>query len=120
MRGRFIFNKEELKLILENYYRGMYDTATISFRDMDYFKDCTGIQLYRNFSLNDEDSVGITEYLSEEDIIEALNSTFKNEGYVVESIYISTGNGGYGMSTYTYFQNITANLKKEKVKVKTL
>jgi len=120
MVGKFHFNEKSLKLILLNYYKGVYGEVKIFFTDPTYSKSKTGIKLERCFKLNDKESVTICEELEKEDIKQAINGTFESEGYIAEEVTINTHNGGSGWGEYTAFNSIDVILKKEKVKVKTL
>ena len=118
MIGNFNLGKEEIKLILENYYKEEYKDARIYFIDVDYSKAKTGIMLERDFNVNEEQSIKIKEELEKEDIIEALNKTFEKDGYVVENIIINTKTSGSGWSECVSLENIGVILTKQKVNKK--
>ena len=120
MIGNFNLNTDNIKLILENYYKEEYKDAKIYFIDVDYSKAKTGIMLERDFNVNEEQSIKIKEELEKEDIIEALNKTFEKDGYVVENIIINTKTSGSGWTECVSLENIGVILKKQKIKQKTL
>ena len=120
MIGNFNLGIEEIKLILENYYKEEYKGVKICFIDVDYSKSKTGIMLERDFNVNEEQSIKIQEELEKEDIVEVLNKTFEKDGYTVENIIINKKTTGSGWSECVSLNNIGVVLKKEKVKQKTL
>ena len=120
MIGNFNLGKEEIKLILENYYKEEYQGVKIYFIDVDYSKAKTGIMLERDFNVNEEQSIKIKEEIEKEDIIEALNKTFEKNCYTVENIIVNTKICGSGWTECVSLENIGVILTKQKVKQKTL
>lgn len=120
MIGNFNLNTEEIKLILENYYKEEYKDVRIYFIDVDYSRAKTGIMLERDFNVNEDEKIKIKEELEKEDIIAAFNKTFEKEGYVVDNIIINTRTSGSGWTECVSLENIGVILTKQKVKQKTL
>lgn len=120
MIGNFNLNPDSIKLILENYYKQIYEDAKIYFIDVDYSKAKTGIMLERDFNINEDAKIKIKEELEKEDIIESFNKTFEKDGYTVENIIVNTKTSGSGWTECVSLENIGVILTKQKVKQKTL
>ena len=70
----------------------------ISFRDIDCSSNDTGIVLERKLLNDNSCDLIIDEYLENDHLIEAFNSIFESEGYVVKELYPDISRGGSGWS----------------------
>lgn len=118
MIGKVVLNEKQIKKYLEIYYKKIYGDVKISFRDIDYCPNDTGIVLERKL-LNDSSSdLIIDEYLENDCLIEAFNSIFESDGYVVKELYPDINRRGSGWSECVSLNSLKLTLEKENVKKK--
>ena len=118
MIGKLSLTQEDIKEYLEFYYRKIYDEANIYFIDIDHAHNDTGIVLERSFKLKEEKNMLISEHLEKEDLIEAFNNIFENEGYIAKDIIPSKKYSGSGYGEYVGLNKLTVIMEKQKVKQK--
>lgn len=120
---------KDLKVILVDYYKKLYNDDTIKIifdsdeKLVGYYEDkelITTVKMERKLNIGNQTGI-ITYELSKEDIKEVINYSINDENYEIVDITLKTEKEYYqrGYGDYPEFTELKATLKrKEKVKQK--